>query len=771
MATRIQFIRCSGIEKKKNDIIDKKLSEVRTELNLSQNENFACLEQNRLINYTREDEYNTKLKVIVKDNKVYIGKEIIIKQGNAESSRFKLFNESLNGELSPDSYLEELREKLPLSLKNEKFLKKKDGDRVENDEEKDTTISDICTNDIIWMTGQKVLLETGSINLDHAKRVYDNMDLISKSEKNVIFFGAVGAGKTTLTNIICGTDFATSESDFSLTRNVQFAKSLKAGDCIAIDFPGLGSVKDQLNHFSIQQTTLSVIPVRMICFVIKWENRHDPMLENIQIMKQIFEDYKDNTVIIITHSEPIISNYAEQAKIEHVIENMLSYKRSRIFYSYKNINYDILFTQKLKPAMQNMVNIKKLIIKSKNFINHMKIIGDDLFKSIRSEFQENFNKTLSKFECKFEEYKDNNDAKRALFFALKLFKNKHIRKYTKEIRKLNTDDSLEFSEKIICEIILYSNRIHNQFINLVQPELPKEEEKNKENENEANKIEENKAIKKVNIGLQISNQDTEEEYNKFKQCPYCGTIWFRYTGCNGVYCGKRGTQKTDQISGCFKNYYVEYTNGLITVNESQKLTYDRINDSELGQILYSHSNLQPDKEHLNGLDLPINFNLLTEDEKKENEKKKTENKMLLRPVGCGHFFDWRTATDVTKEIIEKLGSDLGKNFTDFYSDVLEIKRELKVKSFVAEIKDKLNILRSKSNLSEKEKDEKRKIEIIISKSEEYETLKNSERENLDEVKENSSTQKDEQSERRNNRIKLFEEIIKLLWEIDYQVIS
>ena len=125
MATRIQFIRCSGIEKKKNDIIDKKLSEVRTELNLSQNENFACLEQNRLINYTREDEYNTKLKVIVKDNKVYIGKEIIIKQGNAESSRFKLFNESLNGELSPDSYLEELREKLPLSLKNEKFLKKK----------------------------------------------------------------------------------------------------------------------------------------------------------------------------------------------------------------------------------------------------------------------------------------------------------------------------------------------------------------------------------------------------------------------------------------------------------------------------------------------------------------------------------------------------------------------------------------------------------------------------------------------------------------------
>ena len=126
-------------------------------------------------------------------------------------------------------------------------------------------------------------------------------------------------------------EFATSESNFSLTRDVQFAKSIKPNDCIAIDFPGLGSVKDQLNHFSIQQTTLSVIPVRMICFVIKWENRHDPILENIQIMKQIFEDYKDNTVIIITHSEPIITKMAERTNIEHVIENMYFIKEVELF--------------------------------------------------------------------------------------------------------------------------------------------------------------------------------------------------------------------------------------------------------------------------------------------------------------------------------------------------------------------------------------------------------------------------------------------------------
>ena len=161
---------------------------------------------------------------------------------------------------------------------------------------------------------------------------------------------------------------------------------------------------------------------------------------------------------------------------------------------------------------------------------------------------------------------------------------------------------------------------------------------------------------------------------------------------------------------------------------------------------------------------------MTENEKKENEKKKNENKTLLQPIGCGQRFDWNKATDVTKDVIEKLGSDLGKNFTDFYSDVLEIKRELKVRSFVSEIKDKLNTLRNKTNLSQKEEDEKRKIENIISMFGEYENLKNAERENLDEVKENSSTQKDEQSERRNKRIKIFEDIIKLLKEIAYFVL-
>ena len=142
MTTRIEFLMCGGKSKKQIDI-NNNLNEVRRALNLNNNDNFACLEQNRVINYTRDEEYNTKLRVIIKNNKVYIGKEILIKQGNAVSTKIKLFHESLNEELNPDSSLEELREKLPLSLKNEKFLNKKEGDPVENDKEQDITVNDI----------------------------------------------------------------------------------------------------------------------------------------------------------------------------------------------------------------------------------------------------------------------------------------------------------------------------------------------------------------------------------------------------------------------------------------------------------------------------------------------------------------------------------------------------------------------------------------------------------------------------------------------------
>ena len=763
---RIEFLRFDKEDSKLIDI-NKYLSDIRKLLNLSQLETFCYLEGNKTAEYGIEEELITKLREIVKEKKVYLKIKVYVKQKDVDVMKIELFNKSLNDKLNVYSSLKQLREKLDYSLKNEYFLFD-DGKQINKEDENELTIGDILNNYGIQMTGEikKASEETGKIELDHSARIEENLNLLTNSDKNIVFFGKVGHGKTTLTNLICGTNFENGNFKWSITKNVQFSKSRVDGDCIAIDFPGLKSIKEQLNHLELQKTTLSIIPVRMICFVVKYDvERYDPMIIDIDMMKQIFEDYKDNTVIIITHSEPLLQNIKNMSDTQKILETMTSYKSERIIFSYKGIDYESLFTKKLKPLMKEMKNIPKMIIKTKDIVNTIEIIGDEKFGETRNKFQEEFNKTLSKFETKFEEYRNNNDAKRALFFALKLYKNKHIRKYSKKIRSFATDDSLFFMDKIICEILLYSQKIHNQFMNFIEPEKEKEEQKKNEVKKEIKK-----EIKKINIGLQISNQDINEEYNRFKECPHCGTIWFRYTGCSSVYCGKRGTEKEDKISGCFKNYFVELTQGQLIVQESQQLQFDRINDNELGQILKDNSEIKANIDHKNNLDLPVNNNLLTEDEKKENEKKRIQNKILLQPIGCGERFDWNTANDVTDTVIEILGSDLRHNFTDYYSDVFEIKRELKVKSYVSEIKDKLRALNKKSQLIYEEKIEKAKIENIIEKFEQYEKLKNEERENLDEIKENSSTMKNEQYDTKNKRLKIFEEITKLLKEIGYQVI-
>ena len=64
----------------------------------------------------------------------------------------------------------------------------------------------------------------------------NNLELIQQSENNVIMFGLIGHGITTLLNKACGTNFETAESSFSYSRDLQFSFSIR-GDMAIIDFP------------------------------------------------------------------------------------------------------------------------------------------------------------------------------------------------------------------------------------------------------------------------------------------------------------------------------------------------------------------------------------------------------------------------------------------------------------------------------------------------------------------------------------------------------
>ena len=133
--------------------------------------------------------------------------------------------------------------------------------------------------------------------------VDSNLELFKESQNNVILFGEVGCGKTTLINILCGTKYEVKEGGYSCTRDIQFGRT--PDNNIIIDFPGLNAAEEISKHLKIQKYILSIIPVRIICFVIKLNTRYDLLCKAAFQMYKIFHEYKNNIIIIITFTERI----------------------------------------------------------------------------------------------------------------------------------------------------------------------------------------------------------------------------------------------------------------------------------------------------------------------------------------------------------------------------------------------------------------------------------------------------------------------------------
>ena len=467
------------------------------------------------------------------------------------------------------------------------------------------------------------------------------IELIMNSNINVIFFGYCGAGKTTLINKLCGSSFDVMNS----TKEPYCAESRKKGDFLAIDLPPLDSDKDQLSKYNIHKTILSSIPVRMICLIVKYEYRHDTMLQQMNSLKKNFEEYLDNTLIIITQCNLAI--YEKCLKTEKLLGELTKHKN--IISSFSNMNEIGLndLYDKIIKYMNKMRIIPRMTIRSINLIDNMNTFNYNSF----IEEIDNFTENLTLFEDKLKEYESNELVQRALFFVLESFKFNFLKKITLPLVN-NINNSLDI-EKIILELISFSKNIKGEFLHL---------------------------IKSFKVGLQLSTKN-EDKDKGIKKCPYCGTLWTKFNGPTYIICGKRGTPN-DSLPENTKNYKVKFVDNKFIIEEE---VYKKKYNSNINYCYYNQEEKDTAKTKKNEFGYTTNPCLLKPEEKKRNETLEKLNQVLIQPVGCITRFSWENAEDCTDEVVAKLKYDFDINYTEFYSDIFYIEEYLKE---ILSLKDK-----------------------------------------------------------------------------------
>ncbi|CAF1168511.1 unnamed protein product [Adineta steineri] len=329
-----------------------------------------------------------------------------------------------------------------------------------------------------------------------------------------IVMGRTGAGKTTLYNLLCGTENDAGAGAGSVTQNLH-RNNVNCGDkaFLLIDTPGTNSSSETYKHALLLKSALTATKINTAFIITKYESRFDTMLENCYEVERPIYDYVKNIVVMISHWD-----HSENQKKDYdtICELFKDYCTNIIFYS-KN-SWPLEISGFMYNCISNMEPIQ-IIITDEDFF--LKFNVTEIKLKMRDSFNV-YDKTADKL---FQEYSAlavkaksmSSDEQDEIFHML-------IVEFKNEMEKLLEEFKIKHGAAM-QHLDYYTFYIKMQQKNV--------------------KICDD-FVEQVHPFMSYNLFDNKDPRNLIKKCPNCHLIWYKTEGCDG---------STNCGNSQFSNYY------------------------------------------------------------------------------------------------------------------------------------------------------------------------------------------------------------------------